>query len=122
MKPHRILVALAGAGLVSLLGFTRSQAGADEQPPAFDPLFAGGASCTAGQGEPARDRCAGGDRAQHRLQALRRLERAGPGHRQDCALRATGRLADAQGDHPVALAAYREAVAVQDKLPYMEPP
>jgi tetratricopeptide (TPR) repeat protein len=47
MKPHRILVALAGAGLVSLLGFTRSQAGADEQRPAFDPLFAGGASCTA---------------------------------------------------------------------------
>jgi tetratricopeptide (TPR) repeat protein len=35
---------------------------------------------------------------------------------------ATGRLADAQGDHPVALAAYREAVAVQDRLPYMEPP
>jgi tetratricopeptide (TPR) repeat protein len=35
---------------------------------------------------------------------------------------ATGRLADAQGDRPVALAAYREAVAVQDSLPYMEPP
>jgi tetratricopeptide (TPR) repeat protein len=35
---------------------------------------------------------------------------------------ATGRLADAQGDRPVALAAYREAVAVQDRLPYMEPP
>jgi tetratricopeptide (TPR) repeat protein len=35
---------------------------------------------------------------------------------------ATGRMADARGDHQVALAAYREAVAVQDSLPYMEPP
>jgi len=35
---------------------------------------------------------------------------------------ATGRLADARGDLPVALAAYRQAVAVQDGLPYMEPP
>jgi tetratricopeptide (TPR) repeat protein len=35
---------------------------------------------------------------------------------------ATGRLADAQGDRQVALAAYREAVASQDRLPYMEPP
>jgi tetratricopeptide (TPR) repeat protein len=35
---------------------------------------------------------------------------------------ATGRLADAQGDSPVALAAFRQAVAVQDSLPYMEPP
>jgi tetratricopeptide (TPR) repeat protein len=35
---------------------------------------------------------------------------------------ATGRLADARGDLPMALAAYREAVAAQDKLPYMEPP
>jgi tetratricopeptide (TPR) repeat protein len=35
---------------------------------------------------------------------------------------ATGRLADARGDRPLALAAYREAVATQDRLPYMEPP
>jgi tetratricopeptide (TPR) repeat protein len=35
---------------------------------------------------------------------------------------ATGRIADATGDQQVALAAYREAVAVQDSLPYMEPP
>jgi tetratricopeptide (TPR) repeat protein len=35
---------------------------------------------------------------------------------------ATGRMADARADHQVALAAYREAVAVQDSLPYMEPP
>jgi len=35
---------------------------------------------------------------------------------------ATGRLADASGNLPAALAAYREAVAVQDSLPYMEPP
>jgi tetratricopeptide (TPR) repeat protein len=35
---------------------------------------------------------------------------------------ATGRLADARGDSPLALAAYREAVAAQDRLPYMEPP
>jgi tetratricopeptide (TPR) repeat protein len=35
---------------------------------------------------------------------------------------ATGRLADARGDLPLALAAYRQAVAVQDGLPYMEPP
>jgi tetratricopeptide (TPR) repeat protein len=35
---------------------------------------------------------------------------------------ATGRLADARGDLPMALVAYREAVATQDRLPYMEPP
>jgi tetratricopeptide (TPR) repeat protein len=35
---------------------------------------------------------------------------------------ATGRLADARSDLPAALAAYRQAVAAQDKLPYMEPP
>jgi tetratricopeptide (TPR) repeat protein len=35
---------------------------------------------------------------------------------------ATGRLADARGDLPGAVRAYREAVAVQDALPYMEPP
>jgi tetratricopeptide (TPR) repeat protein len=35
---------------------------------------------------------------------------------------ATGRLADARGDHPLALASYRQAVATQDRLPYMEPP
>jgi tetratricopeptide (TPR) repeat protein len=35
---------------------------------------------------------------------------------------ASGRLADARGDLPGAIKAYREAVAVQDGLPYMEPP
>jgi tetratricopeptide (TPR) repeat protein len=35
---------------------------------------------------------------------------------------ALGRLADAGGDLPGAIKAYREAVAVQDALPYMEPP
>jgi tetratricopeptide (TPR) repeat protein len=35
---------------------------------------------------------------------------------------ASGRLADARGDLPGAIKAYREAVAVQDALPYMEPP
>jgi tetratricopeptide (TPR) repeat protein len=35
---------------------------------------------------------------------------------------ASGRLADASGDLPAAIKAYREAVAVQDALPYMEPP
>jgi tetratricopeptide (TPR) repeat protein len=35
---------------------------------------------------------------------------------------ATGRLADARGDLAGAVKAYREAVAVQDALPYMEPP
>ncbi|CAH0215554.1 hypothetical protein SRABI118_02092 [Massilia sp. Bi118] len=49
MKPHRILLALAGAGFVSLLGLSPSQAGRDPQRPAFDPLFAGGAGCTAAQ-------------------------------------------------------------------------
>ncbi|HEU4852030.1 MAG TPA: hypothetical protein VFT37_07730, partial [Telluria sp.] len=33
-----------------------------------------------------------------------------------------GRIADAQGDLPAAIAAYREAVTVQDALPYTEPP
>ncbi|WP_288380020.1 hypothetical protein [uncultured Massilia sp.] len=35
---------------------------------------------------------------------------------------ARGRLLDAGGDLPAAAAAYREAIALQDKLPYMEPP
>jgi tetratricopeptide (TPR) repeat protein len=35
---------------------------------------------------------------------------------------ASARLADARGDLPAAIKAYREAVAIQDKLPYMEPP
>ncbi|MFK3739472.1 hypothetical protein [Massilia sp. TN1-12] len=35
---------------------------------------------------------------------------------------ASGRLADARRDTAGALAAYREAVASQDRLPYMEPP
>ncbi|HEU5436591.1 MAG TPA: tetratricopeptide repeat protein [Telluria sp.] len=35
---------------------------------------------------------------------------------------ATGRLADARGDLPGAIKAYQEAVAVQDQLPYTEPP
>lgn len=35
---------------------------------------------------------------------------------------ASGRLADARKDPAGALAAYREAVASQDRLPYMEPP
>ena len=35
---------------------------------------------------------------------------------------ATGRLADAKGDLPAAINAYQEAVAVQDALPYTEPP
>ncbi len=35
---------------------------------------------------------------------------------------ARGRLLDAGGDLPGAAIAYREAIAVQDKLPYMEPP
>jgi tetratricopeptide (TPR) repeat protein len=35
---------------------------------------------------------------------------------------ASGRLADASGDMKGAIIAYEEAVAVQDSLPYMEPP
>jgi len=35
---------------------------------------------------------------------------------------ARGRLLDAGGDLPGAAEAYREAIAIQDKLPYMEPP
>ena len=35
---------------------------------------------------------------------------------------ALGRLHDAAGDLPAAARAYREAILVQDKLPYMEPP
>jgi len=35
---------------------------------------------------------------------------------------ARGRLLDAGGDLPGAASAYREAIAIQDKLPYMEPP
>jgi tetratricopeptide (TPR) repeat protein len=35
---------------------------------------------------------------------------------------AGGRLADARGDLPAAITAYQEAVAVQDALPYTEPP
>jgi tetratricopeptide (TPR) repeat protein len=35
---------------------------------------------------------------------------------------ASGRVADARGDLPAAIKAYQEAVAVQDALPYIEPP
>lgn len=35
---------------------------------------------------------------------------------------AHGRVADLQGKLPEVIAAYREAVAIQDALPYMEPP
>ena len=35
---------------------------------------------------------------------------------------AAARLADAQGDLPAAIASYRKAVAIQDSLPYTEPP
>lgn len=35
---------------------------------------------------------------------------------------ALARVADARGDLPRAIAAYRQAIAVQDDLPYMEPP
>lgn len=41
---------------------------------------------------------------------------------QTARLVASGRLAAARGDLPGAIKAYREAVAVQDALPYMEPP
>jgi tetratricopeptide (TPR) repeat protein len=41
---------------------------------------------------------------------------------QTAAAVAMGRLADAQGDLPGAIAAYRKAVAIQDQLPYTEPP
>lgn len=35
---------------------------------------------------------------------------------------ASGRLADARGDRAGAVKAYQEAVAVQDSMPYIEPP
>jgi tetratricopeptide (TPR) repeat protein len=35
---------------------------------------------------------------------------------------ARGRLADARGNVPEAISAYRQAIALQDSLPYMEPP
>ena len=35
---------------------------------------------------------------------------------------ANARLADAQNDLPAAIKSYQEAVAIQDGLPYMEPP
>lgn len=41
---------------------------------------------------------------------------------QTARLVASARLADAGGDLPGAIKAYREAVTVQDSLPYMEPP
>lgn len=41
---------------------------------------------------------------------------------QTARLVASGRLADARGDSPGAVKAYRDATAVQDALPYMEPP
>lgn len=48
MRHHRILLALAGAGLV-LLPILSPRAGGDRQRPAFDPLFAQGASCAPAQ-------------------------------------------------------------------------
>ena len=72
--------------------------------------------------------------ARREIAALERIERAGdfkavtdwgvPGREivQTARAVARGRLADSQGDLKGAIAAYREAVAVQDSLPYMEPP
>ncbi|CAN7587332.1 tetratricopeptide repeat protein [Massilia sp. LjRoot122] len=70
----------------------------------------------------------------HELAALERLERTAdfkpiaewniPAREivQTARAVARGRLADARGNMPEAVAAYREAIAVQDGLPYMEPP
>ena len=72
--------------------------------------------------------------AQREVAAIERIERSGdfkpltdwaiPGREivQTAGKVARGRLADLQGKLPDAIAAYREAVAIQDALPYMEPP
>jgi tetratricopeptide (TPR) repeat protein len=74
------------------------------------------------------------ERAQRDIQALARLERDGnfqpiiewgiPAKEivQTAQAVARGRLADARGDLPGAIAAYRQAVDIQDTLPYTEPP
>ncbi|OON59665.1 hypothetical protein B0920_20455 [Massilia sp. KIM] len=74
------------------------------------------------------------DAAQREIAALERIERSGdfkpvadwgiPGREivKTAHAVARGRLADMQGNLPGAIAAYREAVAIQDTLPYMEPP
>lgn len=72
--------------------------------------------------------------ASRELAAIERIERGAdftpladwaiPGREivQTAAAVARGRIADLQGNLPGAIAAYRAAVAIQDALPYMEPP
>ena len=74
------------------------------------------------------------DAANREVAAIDRLERSAdfkpltdwaiPGREivQTAKAVARGRVADLQGKLPDAIAAYREAVAIQDALPYMEPP
>ena len=74
------------------------------------------------------------DAARIEIAALERIETSGdfkpladwaiPGPEivKTARLVAQARLADAEGDLPRAIEAYREAVALQDALPYMEPP
>ena len=55
MRNHRILAALAGAGIISLLAFAPTQAerqGGRQPRAAFDPLFAQGASCSPARSGP----------------------------------------------------------------------
>ena len=72
--------------------------------------------------------------AQREVAAIERIERGAdfkpltdwaiPGREivQTASMVARGRVADLQGKLPEAIAAYRNAVAIQDALPYMEPP
>ena len=74
------------------------------------------------------------DAARREVDAIERIERSAdfkpladwaiPGREivQTAKAVARGRVADLQGRLPDAIAAYREAVAIQDALPYMEPP
>jgi tetratricopeptide (TPR) repeat protein len=74
------------------------------------------------------------DAANREVAAIERIERSAdfkpltdwaiPGREivQTARAVARGRVADLQGKLPEAIAAYREAVAIQDALPYMEPP
>lgn len=74
------------------------------------------------------------DAARREIAALARIEKTadfkavtdwnipGPEIVRTAGAAARARLADAQGDLRGAIAAYREAIAVQDALPYMEPP
>ncbi|MGZ8314926.1 MAG: tetratricopeptide repeat protein [Telluria sp.] len=147
MRQKAIVIALAAAGVAGLAAFGPTQAQKPGAAPAFDPLFANGAACAPAQKgrPPLLDRLVlaqaktapfkpGQQLDKRAAEALGVLERTAdfkpiadwgiPAREIVHTARAvaSGRLAEAKGDLPAAIKSYEDAVAVQDTLPYTEPP